>query len=124
MGCQGDAHGNLSFAVQQPASIQGITGQITTDGGKLTFDDKVLAFSLLAGERLSPVSGPWVLLKALRGGYIAACDADRLTLHDSYAEDALMVDVFLGSDQLPIRADIYWEGRRILAMELKSFALL
>ena len=63
MTCQADTQGNLSFKVTQPQSISGITGTVSTDGGKLTFEDHALAFGLMADGLISPVSGPWVLLK-------------------------------------------------------------
>jgi hypothetical protein len=123
MGCRVDAHGNLSFTVEQPETIQGITGHISKDGGKLTFDDKVLAFYLLADEQLSPVSGPWVIMQAMRGGYIVSCSKDRITLHDSYREDAFTVDVQIGGDGLPQSGEIYWQNRRIMGIQIKNFTL-
>ena len=50
MTCQGDSRGNLTFTVTEPESIAGITGNISSGEGKLTFDDTVLQFPLLADE--------------------------------------------------------------------------
>ena len=72
MTCQGDSRGNLTFTVTEPESIAGITGIISQDGGRLTFDDTALYFDLLTDDQLSPVSAPWIFLKALRGGYITS----------------------------------------------------
>ena len=66
MTCSSDNQGNVSFAVVQPESIAGISGTVSAEGGKLTFDDKILAFDILADGLISPVSGPWVMMETLR----------------------------------------------------------
>ena len=124
MGCQFDAHGDLSFSVQQPDTIAGISGNITDAGGNLTFDDMALAFPLLADGQLSPVSAPWVLMKTLRSGYItSAGEVDErilLIIDDSYADDALTVHIMLDSDGMPAVGEIYYKDRRILTVEVKN----
>ncbi len=128
MDCKADTDGNLSFTVIEPSSISGISGSIRNDGGKLTFDDKALAFSLLADGELSPVSAPWILLKTLRGGYLKAGGTEgelcRLTIDDSYEQDALQLDVWLDSGDIPVRGEIVWQGRRILSLEIDHFTIL
>ena len=128
LACQADEKGTVSFCVTAPESIAGITGRIDAEGGKLTFDDQMLVFPLLADGQLSPVSSPWVLVKTLRGGYISACgtDGDYLlaTIDDSYAEDALQLDIWLNGENIPVRADILWKNRKFLSMEVKSFRFL
>lgn len=128
LACIADNQGNIQFTVQAPDSISGITGRVSTEGGKLTFDDKALAFELLADGQLSPVSSPWVLVKTLRSGYITACgmDGDDLfaSIDDSYADDALHMDIWFDAKDLPMRADILWSDRRYLSMEVKNFQFL
>ena len=128
MGCEFDAHGNLSFAVQQPQTIAGISGNITDAGGNLTFDNIALAFPLLADGQLSPVSAPWILMKTLRGGYITSAGEVEggilLILDDSYADDAMTVHVQLGADGMPSFGEIYYKGRRILTVEVKKCRIL
>lgn len=109
--CQTDAQGNLTFEVREPETIAGITGSITQGGGKLTFDGNALAFDTMADGQISPVSGPWVLMKALRSGYLTSCAVEdgnlRLAVDDSYADDALHLDVWLDGGDCPIRGEIY-----------------
>lgn len=128
MQCEIDQNGNLSFCVKEPISISGITGTMTADGGKLTFDDKALAFPLLADDQITPISGPWLLLKTLRGGYLRACETGKnethLILDDSYQEDALQVDVYLTKENIPIRGEFLFRGRRILSIDVRNFAYL
>lgn len=125
--CEGDSQGNLAFEVVEPETIAGITGVIANEGGKLTFDDTALTFPLLADGQVTPVSAPWLLLKTLRGGYLTAAgmeeDLLRLTIDDSYDDDALQLDIWLDGDDRPVRADILYDGRRILAMEVNNFQI-
>ena len=128
MNCQGDDQGNLQFSVTEPETIAGISGTVSATGGKLTFDEKALTFGLRADGLVSPVSAPWVLLKTLRSGYLTSCGQEgeylRLSIDDSYAEDALHLDIWLGEGDLPIQSDIYWQGRRLLSVKVENFTFL
>jgi len=125
MSCRGDNQGNLTFAVTEPETIAGITGEISDEGGKLTFDDTALHFELMADEQVTPVSAPWILLKTLRSGYLtSACEEDgllRLTIDDSYEDDALRLDIWLNGEDKPLRAEILYDERRILSLEVTNF---
>lgn len=128
MNCQVDSQGQLSFTVIEPELISGITGTVSATGGKLTFDDVALSFELLADGQFSPVSGPWILMKTLRSGYLTSCtqegDAFRISIDDSYKEDALHLDIWLNSEDAPIRGEIMWQGRRLLSIDVKNFTFL
>ena len=91
MSCRMDTQGGVSFTVIQPQSIAGITGNISAGVGKLTFDDAVVNFDLLADGQLSPIAAPWVFVKALRSGYLTSCGKEgenlRITVDDSYADE-------------------------------------
>ena len=126
MDCVCDADGVLRFTVTEPESIAGIQGEISGKGGKITFDEHALVFSLLADEQVSPVSAPWLLMKTLRSGYLTSCNQEeeflRLTVNDSYEEDALTLDIWL-RDSLPVRGEILFRGKRILTVEVSDFTL-
>lgn len=128
MECRSDAMGNLKFKVTEPQTIAGITGNIAKGTGKLTFDDKILAFDILADGLISPVSGPWVMMETLRGGYLTACVQEseglRVSIDDSYAEKALHLDIWLDDADLPKYCEVYWSGRRLLSMTVSSFAFV
>ena len=127
MACTADAEGKLAFEVLSPESISGITGVISRSKGNLTFDDKAVAFELLADGQFSPVSAPWILMYTLRGGYLTSCtETDYgmlLCIDDSYDSDPLRLDVRLDKDGNPMSAEILWQGRRILSMEIRNFQL-
>lgn len=129
LSCSSDQNGNLNFSVISPESISGIGGVISKDGGKITFDeDRAIAFPLLAEGELTPISAPWVLYTTLRSGYLTSCgregDAIRVTLNDSYEDEALQVDVWLNEADLPETAEIFWQGRRILTIQLANFQIV
>ena len=128
MRCTADLSGDMTFEVLSPETITGITGIVSQSKGKLTFDDKALAFELMADGQFSPVSAPWILIHTLRGGYLTSCtETDYgmlLCIDDSYESDPLRLDVRMDMDGNPISAEILWQGRRILSMEIENFQLL
>ena len=127
LNCVGDAQGDLSFTVEEPESISGITGRITGAGGELTFEDTALSFPLMADGQVTPVSGPWLLLKTLRSGYLSSAGMDgeylRLCMDDSYRDDALHLDIWINGENMPVKAEILYSGRKILSLEVASFAI-
>ncbi len=128
MECQADAKGNVSFTVKEPDTIAGITGTADAAGGKLKFEGQVLAFPLMADDQFSPVAAPWVLMKTLRSGYLTSAGMDgeflRVAIDDSYADDALHLDIWLDGEDIPVRAEVIWQGRRLLSIVVKGFAFL
>lgn len=126
--CKADADGNLIFEVVEPETIYGITGIISYEGGRLTFDDQVLAFPTLAEGQITPVCAPWILLKTLRSGYISACsDLENgmlIKMHDSYADDALQLDIRTDGNDIPVSAEIFWKGRRAATILVEDFHIL
>ena len=125
--CRGDAQGNLAFTVLHPEEIAGITGAVAVQQGNLTFGDTVLAFPLLAQDRLSPLSGPWVVVQALKEGYITSCVQEgeylHLTVSDSYGEDPLTLELWIRDNGLAA-AEIGWRGIRQLTLEIENFSLV
>lgn len=125
--CEADNQGNVGFEITAPDSISGIQGVTAAEGGKLTFEELALAFPLLADDQISPVSAPYLLIKTLRSGYVRSAGEEngltRVTIDDSYEEDALQLDIWLDEDHLPLRAEILYDGRRIVSMCLTDFRI-
>ena len=128
MACQADKQGNLGFSVTAPESISGITGTVAETGGHLTFDGTALTFATIADGQVTPITAPWLFLKTLRSGYIVSCaateDATYLQIDDSYQDRAIHLDIWLDEDGMPVRAEILWEGKRILSVIVKDFLIL
>lgn len=127
MDCKTDKDGNLTFSVTEPATIAGITGKISSAGGAITFDDQVLAFQTMADGQITPVTAPWVFMNTLRSGYMKACtetdNGMEISIDDSYAEDALHLSI-IAEDDVPVSAEIFWQGRRVLTLSVESFTYL
>lgn len=125
LSCSLDGEGTMAFRVLAPEDIADICGTVSGAEGTVEFDDTVLAFPLMADGRLSPLSGPWVLLKAIRSGAIVSAGQEdgllHLTIDDSYDDNALTVDVWLEDGQVQ-EAEIAWEGRRCLTMTVDDFS--
>ena len=127
LNCRFDGQGNMAFTVTAPETISGIQGTVSQAGGNLRFEDTALYFELLTDDQISPITAPWILMKTLRGGYITSgCEENgllRLSIDDSYEEDALKLDVWCSEDNLPIRGEILYDGLRILSMEVKNVVI-
>lgn len=125
--CITDKIGDLQFKVNDPESISGITGSISQDNASLTFDDSILAFPMLADGQLTPVSSPWIFMKALRSGYLTACSeaGEGLCIYidDSYEENPLHLEVYTDQNTVPIHVDIVWQERRVLSLDIQNFVL-
>lgn len=125
--CQADGEGTVAFTVVKPQSIAGITGIVDGSDGKLTFDETVLYIPMLTDGQLTPVAAPWLLLKTLRSGCIAAVGQDRdgllVSIDDSYDDDALRLDIRLDTTDTPTRAEVTYRERKILSLEVRNFRI-
>lgn len=123
-----DGQGNMTFRVDAPETISGIAGQLSAEKGQLTFEDQLLAFPMLADGQVTPVSAGWLLIHTLRGGYVQACGMDgdrlRISMKDSYQENALQLEIWLGADDLPVYGEILYKDRRFLSIKVNNFRFL
>jgi len=127
MDCSFDTLANMTFTVTKPETISGIRGSISHEGGRLRFDNTALYFGLLTDDQISPVAAPWILMKTLRSGYLtSACtegEFTRLSIDDSFEDDALHLDIWLDSRNTPVRAEIVYDDLRILSLNVKTFVI-
>ena len=125
--CTANESGDLSFEVMMPDTISGIQGMVSGESGHLTFDDHVLAFKSIADDRLTPVTSPWVFLRALRGGYITSCgnidDGYLAVIQDTFHDNPLTIEVSFYDDK-PLGAEIYWNHSRVITLVIQNFTLL
>lgn len=125
--CQAELDGRLSFTVLSPESIADISGCIDQNSGKLTFDETVLTFPHLAEGSLSPVTGPWLFYKAMRSGYLRWSGEEngqtRISIDDSYQGENLSVEIWM-EEEVPICAEILWQGRNVLTLIISDFRIL
>lgn len=123
--CSKDSSGALHFSVVEPESISGIRGTIDLQGGKIHFDNKALGFPVLADGELSPVSSPWVFLRGLQSGYLSSWGLDgdslKVSIDDVLEGNPLRLDVWLDEENTPNYAEILWNKRRILSLNIENF---
>ena len=128
LACKLDNQQNWGITVLQPENIAGITCKITAGNGKLTFDDKVVAFELITDDQLTPISAPWLAIKALSGGYISSVTDKEsgllVRLDDSYNDILYSVDLWVNENNLPYFAEIIWQGKRIVSMDINNFQIM
>lgn len=126
--CTAGVDGTVEFTVVEPEAISGIRGTVDGTEGTLDYEDMILGFPLMADERLSPVASPWLLVNTLRSGYITACvreeESLHLTIDDTYADDALTLEIYLDEAGLVTGCEIGWRGRRAVSMEVEDFDYL
>ncbi len=128
MRCVMDDSGRMEFEVLEPETISGITGEVSGDKGTITFDETVLAFDTIADGYITPVVSPWVMVNALKSGYITSCGAvengHRISLNDTYADDALQMDVWVDQEGSPVCCEILYKERKCLSIEVRSFRFM
>ncbi len=126
--CRFDTVGNMTFSIVSPETISGITGKINTAGGQLTFDDKAVAFCLMADGQISPVCAPWLAIKGLRSGFLSSWrkeDGGTLFSIDDTFEGARVAFRVVVTNDLQIQsAEILWEDRCILSIAVENFRYL
>ena len=127
MNCEAGKDDTLNFSVTDPETIAGITGEISNEQAAFTFDDRVLAFPMLADDQLAPVAAPWLFIKALRSGYLTGCSKEGeglcIYVDDSFEDNLLQLLIYTDADTVPIRAEFIYKDRRILTMDIKDFIL-
>jgi len=128
LACIREQSGDMVLTVIDPESISGITAKISRETGKLIFDDKVVAFALVADDQLTPICCPWLFMESLLGGYIAATgkadEGTRIQIDDSFSGVQFSMDIWTGENQQPTRAELIWNGRRILSMDIDDFEIV
>lgn len=127
MHCQTDSAGTLAFSVTEPVTIAGIEGTVDEMGGKLTFRDKALAFPNIADGLISPVAAPWLFVHGMTGGYLKASeqkdDGIHIVIDESYRNCAVQIDLYCDNNNIPVRGEILWEGRRIITIDVTDFTI-
>ena len=88
---------------------------------------KVTYLDVEADGLVTPVTAPWLFIKTLRSGYLKDTSQTEqgyeISFDDSYAEEALQLQIQTAGE-LPVSAEIFWQGRRILTLSVEDFSIL
>ena len=121
-------NGAVEFTVVSPHTIAGIAGSVSDGTGKLIFDDTVLLFEPLTQGQLTPIIGPWLMFKAILGGYIRSVanlnGQYEITIDDSFKSECFQTILTLDTDHNPLFCEIFWNERRILSIQISNYSLL
>lgn len=126
MRCTGKPDGSVDYTVEEPESIQGISGTMDGQNGKIHFEDTAVAFPLLAMDLPSPVSAPMVFYTTLRQGYFIAAGkkGDEIILQaDSSFQDGLHLDIHFDGQMQPAYAVIFQADTGILTLSIGEFQI-
>ena len=127
MDCISDKDGTLHITITKPETIDGITCTVAGETGKLLFDDKAVLFETLADGQITPVISPWLFMKVIRGGYIAFCERKdnntELRIDDTFSDVSFSTEVYFDETKTPTFAEILWQGRRIVSIDISNFSI-
>jgi len=123
--CDYDTEGTAEITVLQPEEISGIAATVSSNGITVTFEDMELDFGVMANGAVSPIKACQVLGRCWSNSYIDCCgkdgDLERITYLDGYDDDQLTVDTWLDSEEIPVYAEITYDGTRCLTLHLTDF---
>ena len=125
MECRSDPKGDITFLLKEPETLEGITGTVTSEGGKITYDGLALDFGLLADGKVIPAAAPAILTSCWAGEYISAAgteeDLTRVTYEKGF-ENKLVADTWF-QNHVPICGEVCYNGTEILRIEITDFLL-
>ena len=128
LSCCTDNSNNMNLTVKEPETISGIACKIAAGKGQMTFDEESIAFEMLADGQIAPISIPWLLVETLRAGYINSCSKDEsgvlVFIDDSFGNIDFNMEIWLNTQNVPSRAELIWQGKRIASMEISNFSFL
>ena len=126
--CTLESNGEMRITVTEPESIAGITCTVAGKTGKLLFDETALLFETLTDGQITPIISPWLFMKAVRSGYISQCGSQNggmlLRIDDTFSDTSFCTEIRLNENRTPIFAEILWQGRRIVSMQITNFTIL
>lgn len=127
MACTSKKDGTVHITITEPETIKGITCTVAGKNGKILFDDKAVLFETLADGQITPVISPWLFMKAIRGGYIAYSGVKEkqmeLRIDDTFSDTPFCTEIYFNENNMPVFAEILWQGRRIVSMEINNFSI-
>jgi hypothetical protein len=125
MDCTAYPDGTVDFTIEEPASISGICGRVSQSGGKLIFDDQVLLFDSLTSSQITPAIAPYLMVKAIQGGYIRStansAETVDINIDDTFRAETYQTVLVLNNEGKPVTCEIFSNHRRILSIQVINF---
>ena len=126
LACQGDVGGKTRLTVMEPELAHGITATVQGEDAQVSYEDTILAVEDFASRRISPMSAPFLLLRAWSEGYIQSTGMDGNLEQVHYllgygAQELEIVTWF--ADSLPLRAEVSDGTGVLISCEITDFNL-
>jgi outer membrane lipoprotein-sorting protein len=118
-----------SVEILAPENISGITARVTFPECSLEYDGLSLEAGPLTGDGLSPVQALPVLLGQWTDGYAELMSFERLGGVDALALETRITEAssqrtwFDAETLMPLRSEIYGDGRMIVACKIESIRI-
>jgi len=113
-----------TVTITKPETIAGICAVFHGKTAALEFQGVSLEFGTLANGYVAPLATPWILGSAWCEDYISAAgkdgDYDRVTWLKGYNDEELTIDTWF-EDNIPIYAEISYDGARVLQVKISGF---
>lgn len=123
--CEGDGEGKLRLELTAPETISGICATVKGETGELSYEGLSLGFGLLAEGRISPVAAPAIALDCWLSEFVLSAGTEGELYRASYekkiSEKALLLDTYF-ENGIPIFADMCYNNKKIIHMEISDFA--
>lgn len=126
MNCNVTPDGALTLSVTEPETLAGITARVAAQSGKLTYDGMAMDFGLLANGNVIPAAAPAIVADCWLRQYISSAGQEeeryRVTYERGFDEKKLFVDTWF-ENEIPICAEVCYNGQRILKLQITDFTL-
>lgn len=126
LACTYDTDGTASMEVTAPETLAGIRAGTDGEGTFVQFEDVRLALADVAEGKLAPMSSPRLLGSCWQEAYISAtCTEEgnrRVTYLFGYDKDELTVDCWFTPENVPVHAEISYEGLTVLQADITAFS--
>lgn len=119
--CAASPDGTAQLEILAPDSIAGITAELSGADGKLCFDGAWVDFGLLADGELSPVAAPQTVFSCWTEQYIASAGGGCVRYELGFGAKKLDVSTWFDEKELPVKAEIYRQGKLLMTLELSDF---
>lgn len=124
LNCDADGQGNINFVLTEPETLAGVSGTITENGGKITYDGMSVDFGLLLQDAVAPAAAPALLINSWISGYILWGGEEgeiyQLCCEQELEGHILEVESFF-KNELPFYAEVCYNGSRILEIRINEF---
>lgn len=115
----------------EPEIVQGVTATVNAGGTALSYDDFSLETGPLTDEGIAPMEALPTLWRQIAQGYVAAVEKGKGTLTVTYRPDGQTpgtgleaVVVFDTESRKPTTGELFWDGSRVVAVEVREFEMM